>query len=204
MSIFSPLVSKELPHADISTLPLAMEFWVFKKLSSLNPKNASGPDNIPTWLLKENADLLAPFVTKIIKRSLSEAKVPTTWKHADVVAISKQTPVLDVNKHLRPISLTPVLSKVAEEFVVEHHIKPVVMETIHPRKFGTIPGSSTTEALISMIHSWNGGTDGNGATSRVILVYFKKLSILLTMTFLFKNSTVTTFMNKLFIGLWTF
>ena len=48
------------------------------------------------------------------------------------------------------------------------------METIDPQQFGTIPGSSTTEALISMIHSWNGGTDGNGATARVILFDFKK------------------------------
>jgi len=174
MNSFSPLVTEELPQVDISTLPLATEFWVLKKLSSLNPAKASGPDSIPTWLLKENADLLAPVVTKIINSSLLEAKVPSSWKHADVVPIPKQTPVLDVNKHLRPISLTPVLSKVAEEFVVEHHIKPAVMKSIDPRQFGTIPGSSTTEALISMIHTWNGGTDGNGATARVILFDFKK------------------------------
>ena len=140
----------------------------------LNPAKASAPGNIPTWLLKDNAELLAPVVTEIINCSLSEAKVPSSWKNADFVAIPKQTPVLDVNKHLRPISLTPILSKVAEEFVVEHHIKPVVMETIDPQQFGTIPGSNTTEALISMIRSWNGGTDGNGATTRVILFDFKK------------------------------
>ena len=174
MSIFSPLVSEELRHADISTLPLATEFYVFKKLSSLNPAKASGPGNIPKRLLKENADLQAPVVTEIINRSLSEAKLPSSWKHADVVPIPKQPPVLDMNKHLRPISLTSVLSKVAEEFVIEHHIKPVVMETIDPQQFGIIPFSSTTEALISMIPSWNGVTDDNGATARVILVDFKK------------------------------
>ena len=49
------------------------------------------------------------------------------------------------------------------------------METIDPQQFDTIPGSSTTEALISMIHSWNGATNGNGATARVNLFDFKKV-----------------------------
>ena len=30
---------------------------VFEKLSMLNPKKAHGPDGIPIWVLKENADL---------------------------------------------------------------------------------------------------------------------------------------------------
>ena len=106
-----------------------------------------------------NKGTLAPVVTEIINRLLSEAKVPSSWKHANVVPIPKQTPVLDVSKHLRPISLTSVLSQVAEEFVVEHHVKPEVMETIDPRQLSTIPVSSTTEALTSMIYSWNGGTE---------------------------------------------
>jgi hypothetical protein len=31
---------------------------VFAKLSKLNPRKAHGPDGIPTWVLKENADIL--------------------------------------------------------------------------------------------------------------------------------------------------
>ena len=83
-------------------------------------------------------------------------------------------PVYDVNKHLRPISLTPVLSKVAEEFVVEQYVKPAVLEKVDAGQFGTIPGSSTTEALISMTHAWYKATDGNGATVRAVLFDFKK------------------------------
>ena len=83
-------------------------------------------------------------------------------------------PVYDVNRHLRPISLTPVLSKVAEEFVVEQYVKPAVLAKVDPRQFVTIPGSSTTLALISMTHAWNSATDGNGATVRAMLFDFKK------------------------------
>ena len=81
-----------------------------------------------------------------------------------------------MNKHLRPISLTPILSKLAEEIEVDRYVKPAVLakHKVDPRQFGIIPGSSTTEALIDMLHSWNCSTDGNGATVRVVLFDFKK------------------------------
>ena len=56
-------------------------------------------------------------------------------------------------KHLRPISLTPILSKIAEDYVVEEYVKPAVLKKIDPRQFGTIPNSCTTHALISMTHN---------------------------------------------------
>lgn len=84
--------------------------------------------------------------------------------------IPKSKPVKDITKHLRPISLTPVLSKVAEEFVV----KPAILKKINRNQFGCVPKSSTTNALISMIHHWTKQTDGNGATVRVVLFDYKK------------------------------
>ena len=48
------------------------------------------------------------------------------------------------------------------------------MEKIDDKQFGTIPNSSTTHALISMLHTWTKGTDGNGSTTRVVLFDFRK------------------------------
>ena len=57
----------------------------------------------------------------------------------------------DINKHLRPISLTPILSTLGEDFVVDRHVKPAVLSKVDPRiKFGTVPDSSTSEALVSI------------------------------------------------------
>ena len=64
--------------------------------------------------------------------------------------------------------------KLAEEFIVDRYIKPAVLAKVDPRQFGTVPSSSTTEALISMIHEWNSATDGDGATVRAVLFDFKK------------------------------
>lgn len=91
-----------------------------------------------------------------------------------VVSGRERYPIKDVNKHLRPISLTPILSKIAEDYVVEEYVKPAVLKKIEPRQFVTIPDSCTTHALISMTNNWYAGTDGNGATARVVLLDFRK------------------------------
>ena len=83
-------------------------------------------------------------------------------------------PVVDITKELRPISLTPCISKVAEEFVVGGFVKPAVMKILDDNQYGAIPNSSTTMALISMLHSWSLGTDGNGATLRTLLLDYRK------------------------------
>ena len=80
----------------------------------------------------------------------------------------------EVNKHLRPISLTPILSKMSEAYVVDTYVKPAVLERIDPQQFGFVLKSSTTRALISMLHSWLESTDGNGATMRAVLFDFRK------------------------------
>ena len=147
---------------------------VRKKLSKLNPCKANGPDNISGWLLKEYADILAGPVSDILNYSYREGCLPSSWKHADVVPVPNQKPVREVNKHLRPISLTSILSKISEDCVVDTYVKPAVLERIDPQQFGAVPKSSTTHALISMLHSWLESTDGNGATTRAVLFDFRK------------------------------
>ena len=109
-----------------------------------------------------------------MRSSFHETRLPPHWKEADVVPVPKQRPINDINKHLRPISLTPILSKLAEDHIVEKYVKPAVLQRIDPRQFGTIPKSSTTHALVNMTHNWLVNTDGNGATARVVLLDFRK------------------------------
>ena len=52
---------------------------------------------------------------------IAQQRLPSMWKLADVTPIPKRKPVKDVKKDLRPISLTPCLSKLAEDFVVTNY-----------------------------------------------------------------------------------
>lgn len=112
---------------------------VYLQLALINPRKVSGPDGIPAWLLKENADLLSNTVTDmIIHSSFAERRLPPSWKSADTVPIPKQKPIKEVNKHLRPILLTPALSKVAEESVVVEYLCPSILKKIRDNQFGAI------------------------------------------------------------------
>jgi hypothetical protein len=45
---------------------------VFKLLKDLNPLKATGPDCIPSFILKSTADELAPILTQLYQYSLAE------------------------------------------------------------------------------------------------------------------------------------
>ena len=97
MNSFSQL-SPEVPvDVQLTNLPTVTEFCVQKKLTALNSAKASRPDGILAWLLKENADLVAPVVTDILNCSYSEARLPQSWKEADIAPVPKNFPVYDVN-----------------------------------------------------------------------------------------------------------
>ena len=144
------------------------EFAGFKKLAMLNSSKAGGPDGIPSWVLKENADLLAAPISNIFL--LKKLVFPNRGSMRTLC----EKPVRDVNKHLCPISLNANRTKLAEDYVVSIFVKPAVLKKIDPNQYGTVPKSSTTQALVSMLHSWNSSTDGNSATTRVVLFDFKK------------------------------
>ena len=175
MHNLEPLLHNALSKYELTDSPFSVTSdAVYLKLSSLNPTKAHGPDEIPTWLLKENADLLADPVRDILNCSYREGRLPKQWKKANIIPVPKKKPICDVNKHLRPISLTFILSKIGEDFVVKKFIKSAVLKIIDNNQFGTVPKSSTTQALISMLHKWNKPTDGTGSPVRVVLFDFKK------------------------------
>ena len=137
---------------------------ICKRLTALNPPKACSPDEIPNCMLKEYSECLSLPISRIINLSLSEQSLPKIWKFADVSPLPKVKPVEDLKKQLMPISLTPRLSKVAEECVILDYVKPAVLDVLDPSQYGAVPNSSTTQALIHMLHNWSKETDGNGAT----------------------------------------
>ena len=75
-------------------------------------------DPIPTSLLKDCLEVLAPIITKIINTSLATATVPNCFKVASITPILKKSD-LDANilQNYRPISNLPFVSKILEKVV---------------------------------------------------------------------------------------
>ena len=100
-------------------------------------------------MVKAYAGILACPVTAVQNSSFAEQRRPSPWK---MVPVPKLKPVIDINKYLRPNSLTSVICKLAQDFVVALHFSPAVLEVIDPNQYGCIPASSTIHALPYMLH----------------------------------------------------
>ena len=144
MNVFQPLVpdSSTCYESFNNTGQPSFEFVVteqltFEKLSNIKSSKVSGPKTIPDWVLKENGDILALPECKIVNSSYQENRLPSSWKLVEVTTLPKQKPVRISNKVLRPTSLTPIISKLAEEVVVIQFIKPAILKVVDTKQFGT-------------------------------------------------------------------
>ena len=92
---------------------------IYNTLCKSNPRKAPGPDTIPNWILREYSVFHAKPITSILNSSYQDKEIPSNWNYANVTPLTKEKPVTNINiKRLRPIPLTPTMSKVGEEFVV--------------------------------------------------------------------------------------
>ena len=82
-----------------------------KILHSLKVNKATGRDKIPARLVRDAEVELAPSLTYLINKSITDGTVPALWKVARVTPLYKSEDKLLVG-NCRPISVLPVLSKV--------------------------------------------------------------------------------------------
>jgi hypothetical protein len=131
---------------------------VEKKLLKIQPHKACGPDGIPNWVYRDFAGYLAAPIASIFNSSFREGYIPSIWKSADVVPVPKVNPPQRLEKDLRPISLTPVICKTQESFMFSW-VWDIIKLKIDKGQFGALKGTSSTHALITMVHDWLTSTD---------------------------------------------
>ena len=112
-----------------------------------------GLDRLPAWFIRLGAPFLSGPLTQLFNLSLSQAVVPNQWKIAKIKPIPKiKVPLQE--KDFRPISVTPVLSRVMEKLVVRAFIYLAILDPPASLFFGDQfafrPTGSTTAALICM------------------------------------------------------
>src|SRR5664279_2190384 len=131
------------------------ECRLFDILDTLRPTSI-GLDNIPAWFLKISAPFLAAPLSDMFNLSLASSIVPRQWKAASILPIPKSSTPLQLADY-RPISITPVLSRVLERIVVKDSIYPSLRSpppglSFH-YQFAFQPTGSTTAALIQLLHT---------------------------------------------------
>ena len=83
---------------------------IIKVFSKINTQKAPGPDKIGTLLLKKCIHGLLPIIHFIFQLSAAIYHLPTIWKTGEIIPVSKK-PIAKVSNDLRPVTLTPILSK---------------------------------------------------------------------------------------------
>ena len=66
-------------------------------------------------------------VTIVFNTSIKQAKVAMQWKQANVIPLTKSSPVTNICLDLRPISLTATLSKILQSLQFQK-----IRDTIRP------------------------------------------------------------------------
>ena len=110
-------------------------------LSQIKIHKAPGPDGVPNWVLRDFAPILGGPLASIVNCSIRESFVPDIWKCADVLPLPKVTPPMEIEKDLRPISLTPAMSKACMEHFIYKWLWECVKDKIDPCQFGGKKGS---------------------------------------------------------------
>ena len=88
-------VNEELPDQYVISV-----YTTFKALESVKANKATGPENIPAWVLRNYANVLAPPLIAIFNNSLREGVLPMEWKMANVILLPKTSPLCRLKKTL--------------------------------------------------------------------------------------------------------
>ena len=124
---------------------------IHKLLCTLKEHKATGPDHIPTKLLKTLADELTPTFTRLFQASLKQGIIPTDWTTANVVPIFKKGDRLQPINY-RPISLTSITCKMLEHIITSNIMQHLDKHNIlHDAQHGFRKHRSTETQLIQLI-----------------------------------------------------
>ena len=83
--------------------------------------------------------------------SIDLGVVPSAWSTAVITPVPKCTPVNSAGD-LRPISVTPVLSRMVELLIVKDHIFPLIPTEELFDQYAFKKTGSTTAAIIDITH----------------------------------------------------
>lgn len=117
------------------------------------PDKSSAADPIPTSVLKQVVDLLAPYITELFNCSLASGHFPAGFKEAFITPIVKKAGLdtSDVSSY-RPISNLSVLSKLLERLVVRQLMEYLTSADLLPKlQSGFRSGHSTETAVLQVL-----------------------------------------------------
>ena len=140
----------ERDPCDTSEDQHVMEYQIFHILDKLR-STATGTDGLPAWFLRLGAPVFCQPLMRLFNLSIATSSVPKQWKHAIICPVAKVA-VPKSAADYRPISVTPILTRMMERTVVQRFLYPAFQSPpstlTFMDQFAFRPTGSTTAAII--------------------------------------------------------
>ena len=122
---------------------------IFKEIVSLDTKKATHSNDVPTKIVKANANLFSIFASNAFNESVVSCKFLCVLKLADVKPVHKKASRLEKTNY-RPVNLLPNISKFFERCM--HRQISEYFETVLSKfQCGFRKGYSTQNCLLAMV-----------------------------------------------------
>jgi hypothetical protein len=141
-----------------------------KLLNEVNVNTATGPDEIPGFLIKLLSSAMAPNLTNILNNSMQQGCFPSMWKKANVCPIWKNKGCRKDPGNYRPISILPVLARIFEKYVASQLYNYCDLKGIIPiEQFGFRRSSSCELAVLSAMDGWRKAIDDGEVVGALLI-----------------------------------
>ena len=172
---------------DLDYQAICGEVWFVERLLRNMKRSAPGVDAIPQWFYVQCSYEIAHVVTHILTLSFTQGVVPDQWRTAIVSPVPKVTKPITITDY-RPISVTPLLSRLAERLVVSNWLLPSLPPELIDDQFGFRPTGSTECALTFLMHHVASMLE-TATYVRCLMVDFSKAFDVVDHVILFKKLT---------------
>ena len=142
---------------------------IIKIIREINTKKATGPDDIPGYVLKITSQTIAPELTLLFTECMTQGIFPDKLKIAKILPIHKGG-AKNISTNYRPISLLPILGKVLEKVIASRFLKFINKHNILTQnQFGFRKNRSTELAIIEVYNNLLSNLENNKYTCAIFL-----------------------------------
>ena len=150
----SVLVQRPQDHVEFDIAPLDVRKTT-SLLQRVKTNTATGPDNIPAFLLNKLSNYIAPNLTLLYNSSIANGLYPADWKKANVTPIYKNKGSKSEVGNYRPISILPIVGRILEKHIGNQLQQYCDISGVIPdQQFGFRKNSSCEQLLLAAMDSW--------------------------------------------------
>ena len=131
------------------------------ELTKLDMQKASQDTDIPTKIVKENADIVGDFIYQNFNNAIASSVFPVNLKNANITPIHKKDSRETVSNY-RPVSILPNLSKIYEKCMYKQ-ISEFFENVLSKYQCGFRKGFSSQQCLLAMLEKWRKSLDRGGS-----------------------------------------